>query len=55
MVATVGEEESAFLGAQEPGLLTIEMEQTAGAEHDGISRRDGPGAARAPTRLLFHR
>src|SRR5437870_4793335 len=30
MVATVGEEESAFLRAQEPGLLTVKMGQAAG-------------------------
>src|SRR5438093_6508337 len=39
MVATVGEEQQALFGAQDPRLLTIEMGQTVGAEQDGVSPR----------------
>src|SRR3989454_10513777 len=51
MAKAVGEEESAFLGAQNPRPLTIPVGRTAGAEDNSISRRDRPRATRTRTLL----
>jgi len=55
MVPTIGEEERALLGAENPGTLAIEMGQPPLAEDNRIFRRDHPRALRARPLWLVHR
>jgi len=54
MVPTIGEEERALLGAENPRTLAIEMGQPPLAEDNRIFRRDHPRALRARPLWLVH-
>src|SRR5262245_19007193 len=53
VIATVDEQNSSLLGAEDTRPTTVEMAETAVAEDDSVLRRDLPIALRARRGLLF--